>query len=169
MERIHTRSAFHGGSYGSAKLFQQQREEPAAHARRGASGHLCRPPACAVAVNSQPLTDAWHVASAGLGALLALMAVDMEFSLIAFLGILLLIGIVKKNAIMNVVDFALELSARSPRSRSAIAPRACSPPFQADHDDDVRGDRGRASPRRAMANGTRCSSTRCLDRRRPSS
>ena len=42
-----------------------------------------------------------------VGALLALMATGNEFSLIAFLGILLLIGIVKKNAIM-MVDFALE-------------------------------------------------------------
>jgi multidrug efflux pump len=56
---------------------------------------------------SQPLTILSTLPSAGVGALLALMATGTEFSLIAFLGILLLIGIVKKNAIM-MVDFALE-------------------------------------------------------------
>ncbi len=56
---------------------------------------------------SQPLTILSTLPSAGLGALLALMATGTEFSLIATLGILLLIGIVKKNAIM-IVDFALQ-------------------------------------------------------------
>ena len=45
--------------------------------------------------------------SAGLGALLALQLFQTELSLIAFIGIILLIGIVKKNGIM-MVDFALE-------------------------------------------------------------
>ncbi|NOU06501.1 MAG: acriflavine resistance protein B, partial [Hyphomicrobiaceae bacterium] len=44
---------------------------------------------------------------AGLGALVALQIVGMELSLIAFIGIILLVGIVKKNGIM-LVDFALE-------------------------------------------------------------
>ena len=52
-----------------------------------------------------PLTILSTLPSAGLGALLALMMVDMEFSLIALIGVFLLIGIVKKNAIM-MVDFA---------------------------------------------------------------
>ena len=56
---------------------------------------------------SQPLTMLSTLPSAGLGALLALLATGTEFSVIAFLGILLLIGIVKKNAIM-MVDFALD-------------------------------------------------------------
>jgi len=64
-----------------------------------------------------------------VGALLALLATDMEFSLIAFLGILLLIGIVKKNAIM-MVDFALEAERTlSLTPRQAIA-RACSLRFR---------------------------------------
>ncbi|MCK9508717.1 MAG: multidrug efflux RND transporter permease subunit [Pigmentiphaga sp.] len=53
-----------------------------------------------------PLTILSTLPSAGLGALLALMALDKEFSLIALIGVFLLIGIVKKNAIM-MVDFAL--------------------------------------------------------------
>ncbi|MFZ6693220.1 multidrug efflux RND transporter permease subunit [Undibacterium sp. SXout20W] len=53
-----------------------------------------------------PLTILSTLPSAGVGALLALMAVDSEFSIIALIGILLLIGIVKKNAIM-MIDVAL--------------------------------------------------------------
>ncbi|EOU9562095.1 multidrug efflux RND transporter permease subunit MdtC [Cronobacter dublinensis] len=54
-----------------------------------------------------PLTILSTLPSAGVGALLALEAFDAPFSLIALIGIMLLIGIVKKNAIM-MVDFALE-------------------------------------------------------------
>ncbi len=54
-----------------------------------------------------PLTILSTLPSAGVGALLALEIFDAPFSLIALIGIMLLIGIVKKNAIM-MVDFALE-------------------------------------------------------------
>jgi multidrug efflux pump len=54
-----------------------------------------------------PITILSTLPSAGLGALLALMAVGTEFSLIAFIGVILLIGIVKKNAIL-MIDFALD-------------------------------------------------------------
>ena len=54
-----------------------------------------------------PLTILSTIPSAGVGALLALELFDAPFSLIALIGIMLLIGIVKKNAIM-MVDFALE-------------------------------------------------------------
>lgn len=53
-----------------------------------------------------PVTILSTLPSAGVGALLALRAFDTEFSVIALIGVLLLIGIVKKNAIM-MVDFAL--------------------------------------------------------------
>ena len=55
---------------------------------------------------AHPLTIISTLPSAGLGALLALMVTGTELSLIAFIGIVLLIGIVKKNGIM-LVDFAL--------------------------------------------------------------
>jgi multidrug efflux pump len=45
--------------------------------------------------------------SAGVGALLALKAFNIEFSIMALIGVILLIGIVKKNAIM-MIDFALD-------------------------------------------------------------
>ncbi len=54
-----------------------------------------------------PLTIISTLPSAGVGALLALIVCKTEFSVIALIGIILLIGIVKKNAIM-MIDFAIE-------------------------------------------------------------
>ena len=54
-----------------------------------------------------PITILSTLPSAGLGAVLALMALNIEFSLIALIGVILLIGIVKKNAIM-MIDFAID-------------------------------------------------------------
>jgi multidrug efflux pump subunit AcrB len=54
-----------------------------------------------------PLTILSTLPSAGVGALLALLVCRTDFSLVALIGIILLIGIVKKNAIM-MIDFALE-------------------------------------------------------------
>jgi multidrug efflux pump subunit AcrB len=54
-----------------------------------------------------PITILSTLPSAGVGALLALLLFHIEFSVIALIGIILLIGIVKKNAIM-MIDFALE-------------------------------------------------------------
>jgi multidrug efflux pump len=54
-----------------------------------------------------PITILSTLPSAGVGAILALMLCHTEFSIIALIGIILLIGIVKKNAIM-MIDFALE-------------------------------------------------------------
>jgi multidrug efflux pump len=54
-----------------------------------------------------PITILSTLPSAGVGALLALMLCKNDFSVIALIGIVLLIGIVKKNAIM-MIDFALE-------------------------------------------------------------
>jgi multidrug efflux pump len=54
-----------------------------------------------------PFTILTTLPSAGIGALLALMYVGMDFSFVALIGIVLLMGIVKKNAIL-MIDFALE-------------------------------------------------------------
>jgi hydrophobe/amphiphile efflux-1 (HAE1) family protein len=54
-----------------------------------------------------PLTILSTLPSAGVGALLALMAAGVDLSLVSFIGIILLMGIVKKNAIM-MVDFAID-------------------------------------------------------------
>ena len=54
-----------------------------------------------------PLTALSTLPSAGVGAIIALIVTGGEFDIIALIGIILLIGIVKKNAIM-IIDFALE-------------------------------------------------------------
>lgn len=54
-----------------------------------------------------PLTIISTLPTAGIGALIALLATGLSFTLIALIGVILLMGIVKKNAIM-MVDFALE-------------------------------------------------------------
>ena len=54
-----------------------------------------------------PITILSTLPSAGVGAILALMLFHTEFSIIALIGVILLIGIVKKNAIM-MIDFAIE-------------------------------------------------------------
>ena len=55
-----------------------------------------------------PITILSTLPSAGVGAILALMVFRMEFNIIALIGVILLIGIVKKNAIM-MIDFALDV------------------------------------------------------------
>jgi multidrug efflux pump len=61
-----------------------------------------------------PVTILSTLPSAGVGAVLALRLFDTEFSIIALIGVILLIGIVKKNAIM-MIDFALEAQRREHR------------------------------------------------------
>ena len=64
-----------------------------------------------------PLTVLSTLPSAGVGAVLALLIFNMEFSIMALIGVFLLIGIVKKNAIL-IIDFALE--AERSRGLSAL-------------------------------------------------
>jgi multidrug efflux pump len=67
-----------------------------------------------------PITILSTLPSAGVGAVLALMLFHTEFSIMALIGVILLIGIVKKNAIM-MVDFALDAErGKSLSSRDAI-------------------------------------------------
>ena len=91
-----------------------------------------------------PVTILSTLPSAGIGALLALMLCGTDLSLVALVGIVLLMGIVKKNAIM-MVDFAIEAErARGDTPEAAIRaglPAALPP----DHDDDDGGPAGRAA------------------------
>jgi len=66
-----------------------------------------------------PLTILSTLPSAGIGGLLALMLLHYDFSLIALIGVILLIGIVKKNGIM-MVDQALVLEAQNASPENAI-------------------------------------------------
>ena len=71
-----------------------------------------------------PITILSTLPSAGVGALLALMAFRTEFSIIALIGVILLIGIVKKNAIM-MIDFAIEAEREGSKSPEAAIFQAC--------------------------------------------
>src|SRR5262249_3908804 len=71
-----------------------------------------------------PLTILSTLPSAGVGAILALLLCRTELSVIALMGIILLIGIVKKNAIM-MIDFALEAERTEGKSAQEAIYRAC--------------------------------------------
>lgn len=71
-----------------------------------------------------PVTILSTLPSAGVGALLALMVSDTDLSIIAIIGIILLIGIVKKNAIM-IIDFALEAERKEGKSPLDAIYQAC--------------------------------------------
>ena len=71
-----------------------------------------------------PITILSTLPSAGVGALLALLIFGTELSLIAVIGIILLIGIVKKNGIM-MVDFALEVERQEGKSPEEAIYEAC--------------------------------------------
>jgi multidrug efflux pump len=71
-----------------------------------------------------PITIISTLPSAGVGALLALMITQMEFSVIALIGIILLIGIVQKNAIM-MIDFALQAEREEGKSAEEAIFQAC--------------------------------------------
>jgi HAE1 family hydrophobic/amphiphilic exporter-1 len=76
-----------------------------------------------------PITILSTLPSAGIGAVLLLMAVHMDMSVIAMLGIILLIGIVKKNGIM-LVDFALHAEKNEGLSSEEAIYRACTLRFR---------------------------------------
>jgi multidrug efflux pump len=73
---------------------------------------------------TQPLTILSSLPSAGIGALLALLLTGTELSVMAIIGIILLMGIVKKNAIM-LVDFALEAERKHGMTPLAAIHAAC--------------------------------------------
>ncbi|MBN9148718.1 MULTISPECIES: efflux RND transporter permease subunit [unclassified Nitrobacter] len=78
---------------------------------------------------AHPLTIISTLPSAGLGALLALQITNTSLTIIAFVGIILLIGIVKKNGIM-IVDFALDAERHRGLSSADAIFEACSVRFR---------------------------------------
>jgi multidrug efflux pump len=107
MQQLHVPSDIHGGFAGTASAFTQSiSNQPVLIAAALIAVYLV----LGILYESyvHPLTILSTLPSAGIGALLALMAVGYEFSVIALIGIILLIGIVKKNAIM-MIDVALHL------------------------------------------------------------
>ena len=85
-----------------------------------------------------PITILSTLPSAGVGALLALMIDGSDLSVIAIIGIILLIGIVKKNAIM-MVDFALDAERNEGKLPREAIYQACLLALPADPDDDDGG------------------------------
>ena len=71
-----------------------------------------------------PVTILSTLPSAGVGALLALLLTKTEFTVISLIGIILLIGIVKKNAIM-MIDFALEAERKEGKGPAEAIYEAC--------------------------------------------
>ncbi len=106
MQSIHMPASIHGSFQGTARTFQQSLDsEPVLIAAALAAIYIV----LGVLYESyvHPITIISTLPSAGVGAVLALMLCDTEFSIIALIGVILLIGIVKKNAIL-MIDFALE-------------------------------------------------------------
>ena len=106
LDRLGVPSSVHGSFQGTAKVFQ---------ASLASQPLLILAALLAVYIVLgmlyesliHPLTIISTLPSAGVGAILALLACKTDFSIIALIGVILLIGIVKKNAIM-MIDFALQ-------------------------------------------------------------
>ena len=98
-----------------------------------------------------PLTILSTLPSAGVGALLMLMMFGYQLTVIALIGIILLIGIVKKNGIM-MVDFAITAERRDGHDAVRCDPPGVFVALPADPDDDDGGDAERA----AADAGERC-------------
>ncbi|PSJ62958.1 efflux RND transporter permease subunit [Pseudaminobacter soli (ex Li et al. 2025)] len=121
--RIGMPSSIHGSFQGTARVFQES---------------LANQPllilAALIAVYvvlgilyesyAHPLTILSTLPSAGVGALLALSLFNIEFSVMALIGVILLIGIVKKNAIM-MIDFALDAERNENKSAHDAIYQAC--------------------------------------------
>lgn len=71
-----------------------------------------------------PLTILSGLPSAGLGALLTLMLFKVDLNLYAFVGVIMLVGLVKKNGIM-MIDFAIELRRKEDRTAASAMHEAC--------------------------------------------
>jgi multidrug efflux pump len=119
MARLGVPASIHGTFQGTAKAFQQSlANEPLLIAAALLAVYIV----LGVLYESyvHPITILSTLPSAGVGAVLALIATRTEFSLMALLGVILLIGIVKKNAIM-MIDFALDAErSQGLTSREAI-------------------------------------------------
>jgi multidrug efflux pump len=123
MVRIGMPATIHGSFQGTARAFQQSLES---------QPYLILAALIAVYIVLgilyeslvHPVTILSTLPSAGVGALLALMAFGKDFSIIALIGVILLIGIVKKNAIM-MIDFALDIERRQGRPPEEAIFEAC--------------------------------------------
>ncbi|MBV9201828.1 MAG: efflux RND transporter permease subunit [Alphaproteobacteria bacterium] len=110
MRQLGVPASIHGHFQGAARVFEQSlATEPVLIAAALLAVYIV----LGVLYESyvHPITILSTLPSAGVGAVLALMATGTEFSIMALIGVILLIGIVKKNAIM-MIDFALDAERR---------------------------------------------------------
>ncbi len=114
MAQIGVPSSVHGGFQGTAAAFQDSlRNEPLLIFAALFTVYIVLGMLYESAIH--PITILSTLPSAGVGAILAIMLTGNDLNVIAMIGILLLIGIVKKNAIM-MIDFALETERRNNKS-----------------------------------------------------
>jgi multidrug efflux pump len=106
MQEIGVPSSIHGSFQGTARAFQQSLDNQLLMVLAALAAIYI---VLGVLYESyiHPITILSTLPSAGIGALLALQVTGLEFSIIAMIGVLLLVGIVKKNAIM-MIDVALD-------------------------------------------------------------
>jgi multidrug efflux pump len=128
MSRIGVPNSIHGGFAGNANAFQQgQASQPWLILAALLAIYIV----LGVLYESyvHPLTILSTLPSAGVGAILALLVCGTQFTVIAFIGVILLIGIVKKNAIM-MIDFALEAERQQKLSAHDAVFQACTLRFR---------------------------------------
>ncbi len=123
INQMHMPGSIHGSFQGTAKVFQQTlSSQPLLILAALVAVYIILGMLYESLVH--PLTILSTLPSAGVGALLALSLMGYELSIVALIGILLLIGIVKKNAIM-MIDFALEAERTEGLSPEESIYRAC--------------------------------------------
>ncbi|SAL20231.1 efflux RND transporter permease subunit [Caballeronia humi] len=123
MATIGVPSTIHGSFQGTAQAFQQSmNDQPLLILAALAAVYIV----LGILYESyiHPITILSTLPSAGVGALLALLLFKTEFSIIAMIAVILLIGIVKKNAIM-MVDFAIEASRHGATTSREAIEQAC--------------------------------------------
>ncbi|HZT90190.1 MAG TPA: efflux RND transporter permease subunit [Stellaceae bacterium] len=123
MARLHVPSSIHGSFQGTAQVYQQSlANEPILIAAALLAVYIV----LGVLYESyiHPITILSTLPSAGVGAVLALMICNTEFDIIALIGVILLIGIVKKNAIM-MIDFAIAAERNEGLSSRDAIYKAC--------------------------------------------
>ncbi len=123
MKALHAPATIHGSQQGTARLFQESlANEFVLILAALAAVYIV----LGILYESfiHPITILSTLFSAGVGAVLALMLFHTEFSIIAMIGVILLIGIVKKNAIL-MIDFALEAERTGGLSPRDAIFRAC--------------------------------------------
>jgi multidrug efflux pump len=116
-------STIHGGFQGTAQAFQSSlASEPILILTALATVYIVLGMLYESTVH--PITILSTLPSAGVGALIFLLLTNTEFTIIAMIGIILLIGIVKKNAIM-MIDFALQTEREGGKSPEEAVRAAC--------------------------------------------